>query len=130
MSETECEKHSTRGKRCASKRSPGLTNHNKIFPLLAERGESWGEESNIAKPIHQGYPVASERRMNPETQASSEGAPQHERIQKAGGVTVAEKYLARLCEKNFLSLWSYPGLYRDQGKWGMKGTAKRSVTFW
>jgi hypothetical protein len=39
-----------------------------------------------------------------------------ERIHKADGVTAAEKYLARLCERSFLSLWSYPGMYRDQGK--------------
>jgi hypothetical protein len=30
------------------------------------------------------------------------------------GVTPAERYLQRLCEKTFLSLWSYAGLYRDQ----------------
>ncbi len=27
-------------------------------------------------------------------------------------------YLARLCSRSFLSLWSYPGVYRDQGKRG------------
>ncbi|HZF02225.1 MAG TPA: hypothetical protein VE344_10055 [Methylomirabilota bacterium] len=37
-------------------------------------------------------------------------------IEKGSGVTDAEKYLGKLCEKNFLSLWSYPGVYRDQGK--------------
>jgi len=34
------------------------------------------------------------------------------------GVTVAERYLSKLCRKTFLSLWSYPGLYRDQGGHG------------
>jgi len=32
------------------------------------------------------------------------------------GVTVAERYLKRLCDRTFLSLWSYPGIYRDQGQ--------------
>jgi hypothetical protein len=62
--------------------------------------------------------------MNPEPTPSDEGAPQRDAIQKADGVTVAEKYLARLCEKNFLSLWSYPGVYRDQGKQGNTGHGK------
>jgi len=59
--------------------------------------------------------------MIPESKISNEGAPQREPVNKADGVTVAEKYLAQLCEKNFLSLWSYPGVYRDQGKQGTDG---------
>jgi hypothetical protein len=43
---------------------------------------------------------------------------QSSRIDRAAGVTAAEKYLARLCDRTFLSLWSYPGIYRDQGKKG------------
>jgi hypothetical protein len=39
-------------------------------------------------------------------------------IAKQEGVTTAERYLARLCAQSFLSLWSYPGVYRDQGKRG------------
>ena len=35
-------------------------------------------------------------------------------IHKAEGVTPTEKYLNSLCEKTFLSLWSYPGIYRNQ----------------
>lgn len=31
------------------------------------------------------------------------------------GVTPAERYLEGLCQKNFLSLWSYPRPFRDQG---------------
>jgi SEC-C motif len=54
--------------------------------------------------------------MSPEPTSSNEGTLQHDPIQKADGVTVAERYLARLCEKSFLSLWSYPGVYRDEGK--------------
>jgi len=38
-----------------------------------------------------------------------------EPIQRADGVTTAERYLQRLCERSFLRLWSYPGIYRDQG---------------
>ena len=36
-------------------------------------------------------------------------------MKKSDGITPTEKYLARLCEKTFLRLWSYPNLYRDQG---------------
>lgn len=31
------------------------------------------------------------------------------------GLTDSEKYLQRLCKKTFLSLWSYPGLYKSPG---------------
>jgi hypothetical protein len=54
--------------------------------------------------------------MNTESQALNNDTQKCAPIQKADGVTAAEKYLARLCEKNFLSLWSYPGVYRDEGK--------------
>jgi hypothetical protein len=36
-------------------------------------------------------------------------------IVRADGVTKAERYLKSLCDQTFLSLWSYPGIYRDQG---------------
>lgn len=39
-------------------------------------------------------------------------------IEKQEGTTATERYLARLCMRSFLSLWSYPGVYRDQGKRG------------
>src|SRR5262249_4325344 len=39
-------------------------------------------------------------------------------IVKQSGVTSSERYLSKLCAKSFLSLWSYPGVYRDQGKAG------------
>ncbi|WP_316179577.1 MULTISPECIES: hypothetical protein [unclassified Bradyrhizobium] len=38
------------------------------------------------------------------------------RFEKARGLTTSEKVLADLCEKSFLSLWSYPNLYRKSGK--------------
>src|SRR5262249_23054470 len=33
---------------------------------------------------------------------------------RSSGVTRAERYLSVLCERTFLSLWSYPGVYGDQ----------------
>src|SRR4051812_29870124 len=36
-------------------------------------------------------------------------------ITRLDGVTESERYLQRLCERSFLRLWSYPGVYRDQG---------------
>ncbi|MDE0713580.1 MAG: hypothetical protein OXI10_01745 [Gammaproteobacteria bacterium] len=35
-------------------------------------------------------------------------------VTKAKGVTPSERYLARLAEKSFLNLWSYPSPFRDQ----------------
>jgi SEC-C motif len=45
------------------------------------------------------------------------------RVERADGVTHAERYLKQLCDKTFLSLWSFPGVYRDQGHSG-KGDGK------
>ena len=39
-------------------------------------------------------------------------------IIKADGVTDSERYLAKLAEKSFLNLWSYPNPYRDQKQSG------------
>ncbi len=33
---------------------------------------------------------------------------------RSGGITSAERYLQKLCDKTFLSLWSYPRVFRDQ----------------
>lgn len=44
-------------------------------------------------------------------------------IHKAKGVTPSEIYLNTLCERTFLSLWSYPCIYRDQKNNG-KGDGK------
>ena len=35
-------------------------------------------------------------------------------IKRPEGVTTAERYLKKLCDRTFLSLWSYSGIYRDQ----------------
>lgn len=43
---------------------------------------------------------------------------------RADGVTSAERYLQKLCENAFLRLWSYPGVYRDQGKADSQGDGK------
>ena len=42
---------------------------------------------------------------------------------KAEGVTSSERYLAKLAEKSFLNLWSYPSPFRDQ-KQGVHGDGK------
>ena len=44
-------------------------------------------------------------------------------VRRSQGVTQAEKYLKGLCDQTFLSLWSYSGIYRDQGQQG-KGHGK------
>ena len=35
-------------------------------------------------------------------------------INRSNGITPAERYLKRLCDRTFLSLWSYPNIYRDK----------------
>lgn len=40
-------------------------------------------------------------------------------ISRADGITKSERYLRELCDRTFLSLWSYPNVYRDQGCPGM-----------
>ena len=46
-------------------------------------------------------------------------------ITRSEGVTAAEKYLAKLCKHSFLSMWSYPGVFRDQkAAAGGKGDGK------
>jgi hypothetical protein len=37
-------------------------------------------------------------------------------VNRSDGITSAERYLRRLCDHSFLSMWSYPGIYRDQGR--------------
>ena len=37
-------------------------------------------------------------------------------ITKSRGQSPSEQYLAKLCDKTFLSLWSYPNLYKAPGK--------------
>jgi hypothetical protein len=39
-------------------------------------------------------------------------------ILRAEGSTEGERYLGRLAERSFLSLWTYPALFRDQGGGG------------
>lgn len=46
-------------------------------------------------------------------------------IKRANGVTESERYLKLLCDRTFLSLWSYPGVYRDQVSG--KGTEGKEV---
>jgi hypothetical protein len=45
-------------------------------------------------------------------------------FQKSQGLTASEQYLASLCNQSFLSLWSYPNLFRDQGRKGSHGDGK------
>jgi hypothetical protein len=50
--------------------------------------------------------------------------PKNPPIIKNIGVTPSEKYLGKLCNKTFLLLWSYPGIYQDKGKSDEKGHGK------
>jgi len=48
--------------------------------------------------------------------AESNPRPDGVPVQRADGSTKAERYLQRLCERSFLRFWSYPRVFRDQGK--------------
>jgi hypothetical protein len=50
-----------------------------------------------------------------------------EKAAEAQGTTDSERALARLARKAFLSLWSYPNVYSDEGKSGGKGDGKELV---
>lgn len=41
-------------------------------------------------------------------------------LNKSDGLNSSEEYLSRLCNETFLSLWSYPNVYRDQGRTNSK----------
>src|SRR5215213_3001984 len=45
-------------------------------------------------------------------------------IVRADGITPAERLLKQLCDRSFLSMWSYSGIYRDQGRPNQKGDGK------
>jgi hypothetical protein len=47
-----------------------------------------------------------------------------ETITRSEGATPTEKYLKQLCDRSFLSLWSYPNVFRDQGRTNGKGDGK------
>jgi len=45
-------------------------------------------------------------------------------VMRSDGTTEAERYLKRLCDRSFLSLWSYSGVYRDQKSGVGRGNGK------
>lgn len=45
-------------------------------------------------------------------------------IRRQDGSTAAERYLKQLCDHTFLSLWSYPRIFRDQGQGKTGGEGK------
>src|SRR5712692_6710692 len=55
---------------------------------------------------------------------SSAHSPTGSAAVRSEGVTATERYLGKLCQRSFLSLWSYPGVFRDQGPPGGKGNGK------
>ena len=52
------------------------------------------------------------------------GQPRRETVTRSEGTTPSEKYLKKLCDRSFLSLWSYPSVFRDQGRTKGKGDGK------
>ena len=54
-------------------------------------------------------------------------SPTTSTIVRSQGINESEQYLKRLCDRTFLSLWSYPGVYRDQNKITPTGDGKEVV---
>jgi hypothetical protein len=52
------------------------------------------------------------------------GQDAREPIVRSTGRTDSERYLSKLCARTFLSLWSYPGLHRDQRGGGPNADGK------
>lgn len=50
-----------------------------------------------------------------------------EKAADAQGTTASERALVRIARKAFLSLWSYPNVYSDEGRAGGKGDGKELV---
>lgn len=50
--------------------------------------------------------------------------PTRETVTRSEGVTPSDKFLKQLCDRSFLSLWSYPGVFRNQGRAKAKGDGK------
>jgi len=46
----------------------------------------------------------------------------------SGGATNSERYLKKLCDRTFLSLWSYSGVYRDQGNGDVGSDAQNPIS--
>ncbi len=42
--------------------------------------------------------------------------PARPRIVRSEGTTKSEQYLSKLCDRSFLNLWSYPNLFKSDGK--------------
>src|SRR5690606_21732376 len=56
------------------------------------------------------------RLANLDTRRSTTTFGSRMRYKKSEGLTPSEAVLSGLCEKSFLSLWTYPNLYRKAGK--------------
>jgi hypothetical protein len=63
-------------------------------------------------------------RLAPNTKDDPYKPQKRETISRSNGVTPSEQYLKKLCDRSFLSLWSYPGVFRDQGRTAGRGDGK------
>jgi hypothetical protein len=69
---------------------------------------------------------------NIDTSGERRPADTPSRVDKGESVTDAERYLRKVCERSFLSLWSYPAVFRNQkanGKGDGKEVADVLVVF-
>jgi hypothetical protein len=79
----------------------------------------------------QASPVAAAESATPRARGFSDvqdgsNPAKSQTVTRSDGVTPSERYLKRLCDRSFLSLWSYPGIFRDQGRPGGEGDGKGS----
>lgn len=60
-------------------------------------------------------------------ETSPEQPEKQDKFFRSVGVTGAERHLQRLCDRSFLSFWSYSGVYRDQGGHTARGGDGKEV---
>lgn len=88
-----------------------LATGRRLHPVDERRAGSAGQSSWADKESAEPKGLVRETREVMSEQADQTGSP----IAKSSGITASERYLEGLCQKNFLSMWSYPRPFRDQG---------------
>ena len=85
-----------------------------MFSRLAQRCVPARSQSGVRERAF--VPLATARRRPEVTPRWRTLIVLPTRGQAEGGFTASERYLARLCERSFLSLWSHPNVFRAPNK--------------
>jgi hypothetical protein len=97
-----------------------------VTPIMSPKGTlSLTRTAKLYNCVKRGGFVSE--RLGGRHVAANEGRPRYgwdSPVKRPDGVTHAERYLKRLGDRSFLSLWCHSGIYRDQGKTGPSGHGK------